>query len=459
MSTARVPLVACTAVLWATLAGHLAAGPLPAPEGRWTGRLEFRGDTTAVQLEIPGDGIPRQALLDLPELVMHREPIPVERSASGLTIELPFGIGSVALSLRDGTLLGARELGQNLLSLELRPDGGPPLPRRDLQVRRGGVVLKGTLVSPAGPGPYPAVVLVHGSGAATREQWAYRSWAWAMARRGVAGLVYDRRGSGQPPAGEPGFDELAGDALAWVDHLRSLPGIRAGAVGLMGGSQAGWVAPLAASRSDAVAFLVLKSAPGVTPAEQEIRSVVGRARQRGLDEAAIAALRRYLRLYFYTAVSGRGWDLLEDEIRTAAGAPWGGLVDQPENLEQLAWWGRHADLSPASFLPRVSVPVLAAYGTRDLIVPPEANAAILESLLRSGGNRRIHVMVLEEADHRLELPMGVDGEGRWRWPRIDPEFLEAVESWVREVAGAGNVSTSARGGCRLPTVAPRTTPW
>ncbi len=146
-------------------------------------------------------------------------------------------------------------------------------------------------------------------------------------------------------------------------------------------------------------------------------------------------LRNYLRIYFYVARSGRGWKLLEAEIERAGDSPWGTFVDQPTSLDQLSWWKHHADFSQENVLPRIGIPVLASWGTEDLVVPPDANAARLESLLRSGGNSDVTIQLIEGGDHRFERPMGRDTQGRWRWPRIAPEYLDSIERWVRERTG------------------------
>jgi hypothetical protein len=411
--------------------------------GRWEGTIALRGDTAPIRLEILEEGGGPQALLDLPDLVLAREPAPLTvREDGSIQVELPFGIGSIPLALLNGRLAGFRPLGEDRISIELRRDMSPKKIRRDLVLEPDGAVLRGTLVLPPGAGPHPAVVLLHGSDKPSRADWSYRSWADAMADRGVAALAFDRRGSEPGSGTPPDLGDLAADAAAWVERLRTEAGIRPDAVGLMGGSQAGWVAPLAASRSDSVAFLVLTSPPAVPPSEQEIQSTIGRAREEGVAEEGIRRLRSYLRLYFFVASTGHGWDLLRAEIERGA---WSGLADAPERPEQLAWWKRNGDLDPATVLPSVHVPVLAAWGAGDIVVPADLNAARLEHLLRSGGNERVEAMILERADHRLELPMGNDAAGRWRWPRIAPAFLERLGPWITGVSGSTGAPGSPGG--------------
>ncbi len=131
----------------------------------------------------------------------------------------------------------------------------------------GSIRLSGTLVLPNGPGPHPAVVMIHGSGPATRD--ALRPWADMYARRGVAVLIHDKRGTGASTGNwaRASFDDLAGDALSGAAFLRGRPEINGRQIGLHGMSLGGWIAPLAASRNPDIAFVIVESAPVLSPRE------------------------------------------------------------------------------------------------------------------------------------------------------------------------------------------------
>lgn len=122
----------------------------------------------------------------------------------------------------------------------------PLLIEREVRFRSGSVELHGTLLRPAEEGRHPAVVSLHGSGPATRA--GARPYAEAFVELGVASLFFDKRGSGSSSGSllTSSLDDLAGDALAAVRHLKTGEGIDPGRIGLWGVSQAGWVATLAA---------------------------------------------------------------------------------------------------------------------------------------------------------------------------------------------------------------------
>jgi pimeloyl-ACP methyl ester carboxylesterase len=140
-----------------------------------------------------------------------------------------------------------------------------------------GTRIAGSLFRPPGEGPFPAIVWVHGSGRATREQAG--SWPYFLTHLGFAVLAVDKRGTGQstgdyrlPDGGSdnlPHMRRRSRDVAAAVQTLAARPDIREDCIGLCGASQAGWVIPLAVSRCD-VAFAVVLSG-GATPLSIEDR--------------------------------------------------------------------------------------------------------------------------------------------------------------------------------------------
>lgn len=137
---------------------------------------------------------------------------------------------------------------------------------REVQIAADGVMLAATLYRPPrAKGALPAVVIVHGSGRTTRE--ATQFWTHSALRAGgLAVLVYDKRGTGQSTGAYPEwsvattpkmFSDLASDAEHAIRWLAQQPGIDSTRLGLIGGSQAGWIMPLAASRERLIRFLFI----------------------------------------------------------------------------------------------------------------------------------------------------------------------------------------------------------
>ena len=127
----------------------------------------------------------------------------------------------------------------------------------DVTFDSGTATLHGTVISPSDtPGRHPAVVVIAGAGGRKRD--AYRAEAEAFARAGIVTLIYDKRGDYSRATSS--YHQLAADALAGLELLRARKGVDPGRVGVWGHSEGGWVAPLAASESTDVSFVVTAGA-------------------------------------------------------------------------------------------------------------------------------------------------------------------------------------------------------
>ncbi len=260
----------------------------------------------------------------------------------------------------------------------------PPASAADGEVTftNGGVTLHGTVVAPPGGTKLPGLVMVHGSGAHSRDD--YREQAEAFARQGIATLIYDKRTEGYSQF-ERSYSTLADDALAAVEVLRKRSDVDPARVGIWGLSEGGWVAPLAASRSSDVAFVVTLGANGVEPSRQQAWAVENQLRRLGMDGSIVGTASTMLRQLV------------------------GGGVF-PE-----------AHYDPVPVLKSLRQPVLGIWGAKDILTPPgEAVEIFRESLAR-------HTLrVFPDAQHQLRRTT----DGFDKLPGYAPGYLELVGSWV-----------------------------
>jgi alpha-beta hydrolase superfamily lysophospholipase len=137
----------------------------------------------------------------------------------------------------------------------------PALRETPFRFVRGSADLHGTLVFPSGPGPYPAMILLHDAGAEPRS--AKYELAKQFARAGVAALVYDQRGVGQSSADwrTATLDDFAQDADYAVRFFRGRPDIQAKHIGVYGHGQGAVVAPRVAAIAQDLAFAVISEPP------------------------------------------------------------------------------------------------------------------------------------------------------------------------------------------------------
>src|SRR6185369_8798398 len=132
------------------------------------------------------------------------------------------------------------------------------------------VQLAGTLYKPETSMAHPALVVLHAASGETREFPFYQHLVTQLPARGIAVLLFDRRGSGRSSGDfeTVSFETLATDGSAAVEYLRSRDDIDKGRIGLYGISQGGWIAPLVIGLRSDIAFLIIVSGCGVSPAEQ-----------------------------------------------------------------------------------------------------------------------------------------------------------------------------------------------
>jgi dienelactone hydrolase len=280
----------------------------------------------------------------------------------------------------------------------------------------GEVRLAGTLRVPMTAGPHPAVVFVHGSGPGPREHSARD--ADRFARSGIASLAFDKRGSGASTGDwrQADFDVLVEDILAAVHHLRGDPRIRADKVGLFGISQAGWIIPLAATRSADVAFIVPVSGAAVMPAEQEL----WRQRQ---NLEFLGVPERYIALERQAAAMVYDWQRRHQLGSMPLPDP---FTDDALNMFHDA----------PGVLRAVRQPVLAIFGGKDTLTPTHESAALWANALREGGNTDYSVRLFPNGTHGLEeagrtgSPLEMLVEPRWV-----ASYFDTVVRWIHHHAG------------------------
>jgi pimeloyl-ACP methyl ester carboxylesterase len=271
----------------------------------------------------------------------------------------------------------------------------PPFPYKAQDVvipGAGDARLAGTLTIPAGAGPFPAVLLINGSGPNDRDETIlghkpFLVIADALTRRGVMVLRLDKRGVGASTGGSPDLTtaDYAADARAALAWLRRRPEAAAGRLGLLGHSEGAEIAPMLAADDPKVAFLVLLAAPAV-PGDQLLL-----AQSRALLEAQGAPADRVLaaaranRDIYAIAKSDLPEDEAYDQVMARlkeAGAPATAVAAMArQGLSPWVRWFLRHDPRPA--LAKVRCPVLALYGSKDLQVVPVQNVPELRAALKA----------------------------------------------------------------------------
>ena len=318
------------------------------------------------------------------------------------------------------------------------------------------VTLAGTLTLPRGAGPFPAAVLVSGSGPQDRDESLlghkpFLVLADHLTRNGIAVLRYDDRGVGASTGdfSAATSEDFADDALAVVTHLADDPRIDPRAIGIIGHSEGGLVGPMAARGSDQVSYLVLLAGPGVpgleilveqgrlinaangTPAE--VTEFNARLQQRLASVAAESAdpseAGELMRSTLQDELAS-----LSDQIRVAVEES---LTEEAisQTIAQMnsPWFRYFLQYDPRHALEDTSVPVLALFGEKDLQVPPHQSADEVRAALDRGDNPDATVHVLPGLNHLFQA---ANTGSPTEYAVLEETFNEAALSLVSEWIGA-----------------------
>lgn len=313
-----------------------------------------------------------------------------------------------------------------------------------------GTKMTGVLIEPPGaPDPRrPLVVMVHGSERTSPIGGVY---GYAMAAQGLSVFVYDKRGTGASD-GEftQNFELLAEDAANALAQARGMAAGRFGRAGFFGGSQGGWVAPLAATRTKAD-FVAVGFGLVASPIEEDREQMVSEVRAAGLGDDALALVNRLSQATATLLLSDfrTGYDALDAVRADMEGKPWAATIEgeysgaiarmanddlkrigraRVDNLE-LIW-----DYDAVAALRKLDAPLLWVLAGEDREAPIETTRGALLGLAKDG--KPVDVYLFPDTDHGMfEFTTATDGSRRAT--RITDGYLKLLGDWIkRDVRGA-----------------------
>jgi uncharacterized protein len=425
----------------------------PGLEGVWEGRISAGGQSIRIVFRVDAAG---NAVMDSPDQGARNiavDPPTVEGGVVRFVVPVLRGQFEGTRSGDDEILTGALSQGGVTLPLILtrtaatatlvsRPQTPTlPFPYRSEpaaidNAEAPGVRLAGTLTLPEGAGPYPAAILISGTGPQDRDETieghkAFAIWADALTRRGVAVLRYDDRGvsgsTGNYSAATQ--TDFASDVKAAFDWLAARPDIDRTRIGLIGHSEGGTFAPMAMRDGADAAWLVMLAGPAVSGAEilqaQQRRMAVAAGMSAEAVDQSNAFQRRVL-----AAVSSHADDPAAARRAVEALLLEGGR--SPAEAAQTAavmsgdWYRGMVANDPAEAIRMIHVPLLAVYGGKDLQVPADQNAPVISRLKPDAD-----VVVLPELNHLFQpARTGLVSEYGEIETTLDPSVIRTVVDWV-----------------------------
>lgn len=313
------------------------------------------------------------------------------------------------------------------------------------------IYLAGTLTIPEGKEPFLAVILITGSGPENRNEEIYghkpflviSDW---LTRNGIAVLRYDDRGVAKSQGNyeEATSADLATDAEAAFYFLKNNNKINPKAIGLLGHSEGGLIAPIVASSNPDVAFIVSLAGSGVTGEQILIRQLEEISKLSGVSESTIKES---------VATNKRLFSVLKKE-KDNSKAEAKIMAIYKENLEKrklskaetetamaqqkatfsaskYTWFRYFITTDAATFWKKVKCPVLALNGEKDLQVAADENLLEIEKIVRSSGNNAIKTIKLPGLNHLFQhCTTGLPTEYAQIEETFSPDALKIISDWI-----------------------------
>ncbi|WP_230669731.1 S9 family peptidase [Methanosarcina barkeri] len=320
--------------------------------------------------------------------------------------------------------------------------------------KEAGVKLAGTLTLPRSEGPFPAAILITGSGQQNRNEEiaGHRPFLVLsdyLTRQGIAVLRVDDRGVGGSTGNvsQATTEDFAGDVLTGVEYLKNRKEIDSSRIGLIGHSEGGIIAPMVAVKSPDVAFIVLMAGQGITGEEISYLQSDLIYRAEGVDNETIAHNEVLLRKMYSVVKEEQNNTAAEEKLREILRAEMANtseqkiessdhseaVIDAQVTSLTLPWMRFFLTYDPRPTLMKVKCPVLAIAGEKDLQVPPEENLEAIDEALKAGGNKDYTVKELPGLNHLFQTAKtGSPSEYSKIEETISPAALEIIGNWISE---------------------------
>lgn len=317
------------------------------------------------------------------------------------------------------------------------------------------ISLAGTLTLPKNGGPFPAVVLITGSGAQDRNEeiMNHRPFlvlADFLTKNGIAVLRVDDRGVGGSTGNveDSTSVDFAEDVLAGVDFLKNRKEIDPKKIGLIGHSEGGMIAPIVASETEDVAFIVMMAGTGLTG--EEIIYLQSRliAQASGVKKEDIEKNLADQQKIFAVVKTDDTTDIIREKLKKMFLDDFNVMSENEKNemgdpeetfnaqIRQVTsrWFRYFLTYDPTTHLRLVKCPVLAINGEKDLQVPPKENLEAIDKALKEAGNNQVTIKEMSGLNHLFQkASTGIPAEYAKISETINPEVLALISNWILEI--------------------------
>jgi len=334
----------------------------------------------------------------------------------------------------------------------------PPYPYLEREVtlknEKANVELAGTLTMPQSGGPFPAVILITGSGPQNRDEEMMKHKPFLvladyLTRKGIAVLRIDDRGIAKSTGTFATSTTLdfATDVSAEVDFLKKQKDIDTTRIGLIGHSEGGLIAPIVASEREDIAFIILLAGPGVTGEKILLSQVAILNRKAGLSDKEVKD-DSLLRIKIYSIIkknpdNDKATEKIKSLVTTfkKKNPDEMGFAKMDNNQLNLfiqqgtsPWFRIFLTLDPVNYLSKVHCPLLALNGSLDVQVPAKENLPAIEKAMIFGGNSNYSVEEMPGLNHLFQhATTGNIDEYSKIEETMSPDVLEKIAEWINKI--------------------------
>lgn len=301
--------------------------------------------------------------------------------------------------------------------------------------KKENIKLAGILTLPENKEDFPTVILISGSGPQDRNEELLNHKPFLvlsdyLTRQGIAVLRYDDRGVAES---EGDFStatskDFSSDVEAALNYLRSRKEINKNKIGLIGHSEGGIIAPMAAKNSKDVNFIVLLAGVGMRGDKLMLLQKKLIEEKSGIDQITINQSQEVFKGAYDLIILSKEKD--EELTNTLS-------EDQLNSLVKTLtsnWMKYFLKYDPAKTLEKTEIPVLALFGKNDLQVPSQKNSQIIRESLAKAENNNVKVIELDKLNHLFqESTTGLPNEYSEIEQTISPKVLEIISNWIIEL--------------------------
>lgn len=306
----------------------------------------------------------------------------------------------------------------------------PPLPYNKQQVTfiNEPVKLSGSLYIPISIKKVPAIIFMHGSGSEPRFASAY--FADYFARRGIAVLIYDKRGVGKSTGNWriSTFQDLAKDAIAGIQFLEGNLKIDAKKIGVYGHSQGGSICPMLLTMYPKLSFGISSASAGVSMEESDWYEVQNRFKKYVSGNNynnAMKVMDKYLKF----ASTGEGYEELTTEAKKYEKEQW--FQDYIGNIDSTAFFFRYyrniGSYNTVDYWKKVKQPVLILKGDKDQTSPGYPSFQNIENALKQASNTNYKIVMFSNTSHEMHIV----GKSTDFWFKSTPNYSETIYQWLK----------------------------